>query len=284
MKTATIISVAIAAAAALPLTARAEGGQPWLPIPGQLLLGLQHTEQSGDSAYIGKMELPLATITGGAASKFRRATTTVRLGYGFNDALALEGSISNVKVKAGIADSDSGLGDATVGVAWRVLDEFESTSLPTLTLRALALIKGSYEGQRLAAIGDDQNGFEAALLIGKQFGPLGLWAEAGVQDRSGSVPNANFYEIGARARLGAGFQASLSYASKKYSGDLDIGGPGFNPTRFQEVREERELVKLGLGYAFAANQGLGLNFAKVQKGRNTVKDDQIVTVSYTLAF
>jgi hypothetical protein len=284
MKSTLITALALVASVTLPLAAHAEGGLPWLPIPGQLLLGLQHAEQSGDTAYIGAMELPLATITGGAASKFRRTTTTVRLGYGLNDALALEGSFGSARVKAGAADSDSGRADSTVGLAWRVLDEFEHATAPTVTVRALAILKGSYEGDRLAALGNAENGIEAALLIGKQFGPVGLWAELGVQDRSGSVPNANFYEIGARTRLGAGFGASLSFASKKYGGDLDIGGPGFGPARFQEVRAERELIELGLSYAFAANQGLALNLAKVQEGRNTVKDDQIATLSYTFAF
>ena len=279
------IALALLGSVALPLTAHAEGGQPWLPIPGQITLGVQQTEQSGDSAYIGNTELPISAITGGGASKYRRSTTTVRLGYGLSDSLALEASLGNAKVKVGAADADSGLADATLGLAWRVLDEYEQPGVPTITLRAGALFKGNYDGARLGAIGNDENGAEVALLIGKEFASLfSLWGEVGVQDRTGAVPKATFYEVGAKVRLGAGFQASLSYASKKYSGDLDIGGAGFSPARFQEVRAERELVKLGVGYAFAANQGVALNLAKVQKGRNTVKDDEIVTLSYTIAF
>ncbi len=277
--------VALLAVMALPLVAQAEGGSPWLPIPGQILLGVQLTTQSADSAFIGTMEVPVRNITGGAATAYKRATTSVRLNYGFSDALALEASVGHGRVKVGSADSDSGSTDATLGLAWRVLDEFASPGAPTVTLRALAIIKGSYDGLRLAAIGNEQNGVELALLVGKQFGGIGIWAEAGVQDRSGGVPNANFYEVGVKASFAGSLSASLSYANKKYGGDLDIGGPGFSPARFQQVRAERELVRASLGWGFSSNQGISLGWAQsLSGGRNTNKDDQIVSVSYTIGF
>lgn len=286
MKKSPIQTLLAAALVALPLVALAEGSSPWLPIPGQLSLTLNQTEQSGSNAYIGATQLPVAAITGGAASKFKRSTTSLRLGYGLADSVSLDATVGYGKVKAGAADSDSGQSDSVLGINWRVLDEFEQPSLPTLTLRGAAIFKGSYDGARLAAIGNDQNGIELAALLGKQITPnFALWAEAGVQDRSGSVPKATFYEIGARYRFATQWSASLAYGAKKYGGDLDIGGPGFSPARFQDVRAERELVKLGLGYALAGNQGLALNYAKVlNDGRNTVKDDSIVGLSYTYAF
>jgi hypothetical protein len=275
-----------AAMLALPLATLAEGDSPWLPIPGQFSLTLNQTEQSGSDAYIGDVKLPVETITGGAATKFKRSTTNLRVDYGLADAVSLDATVGYSKVKAGAADDDSGLSDSVIGVNWRVLDEFEQLSLPTLTLRAAAILKGNYDGARLAAIGNDQNGIEVAVLLGKQITPnFALWGEIGAQKRSGGVPTATFYEIGARYRFAAGLSASAGYAAKKYGGDLDIGGPGFSPARFQEVRAERALVKLGLGFAFASNQGLALNYAKVLSGgRNTVQDDPIIGLSYTYAF
>ena len=275
----------VSALAALPLLALAESNSPWLPIPGQLSLGLNHTEQSGKDAYIGSMQLPLSAITGGGASKYKRSTSSLRVDYGLSDSLALDASIGYAKVKVGAADNDSGGTDSTLGLRWRVLDEYENPALPTLTLRGAAIFKGSYDGARLASVGKDANGFEAAVVLGKQIIPaLALWAEVGIQNRSDNVPNATFYEIGARFRFAPAWNASLGYGSKKFGGNLDIGGPGFSPARFQEVREERGVVKLGIGYAFAGNQGLALNLAKTTSGRNTVKDDQAVGLSYTIAF
>jgi len=275
----------ISTLAALPLGALAEGNSPWLPIPGQLSLGLNHTEQSGDNAYIGSMQLPLTTITGGGASTYKRATTALRLDYGLSDALSLDASIGFAKVKVGAADNDSGMTDSTLGLRWRLMDEYEDPSLPTLTLRGAAILKGSYDGARLAGLGDDANGFELAIVLGKQItAAFALWGQIGVQNRSDNVPNATFYELGARYRLAPQWSASLGYGSKKYGGNLDIGGPGFSPGRFQEVREERGVAKFSVGYALSGNQGLALNLAKTTSGRNTVKDDQAIGLSYTFAF
>ena len=134
-------------------------------------------------------------------------------------------------------------------------------------------------------MGKGASGFEAAVVLGKQLTPaFALWAEVGVQNRSSNVPNATFIDLGARWRFAPKFSASLGYGSKKFGGNLDIGGSGFSPARFQQVREERGVVKLGLGYAIAGNQSLALNLAKTTSGRNTVKDDQAVGLSYTYAF
>jgi hypothetical protein len=278
-------SLLTAAAILLPVAAFAEGASPWLPIPGQFSLGVNYTDQSGDSAYIGSMKLPLSAITGGAASKYKRSTTQVRFGYGISDSLALDATIGYGKVRVGAADNDKGVTDSVVGLSWRVLDEYERPGLPTVTLRGAGIFKGNYDGAKLAALGNDQNGVELSALIGKEvISGLALWAELGVQDRAGAVPNAKFIEVGARYRFAPGWSASVGYSDKKYGGDLDIGGPGFSPARFQEVRAERGVAKLGVGYAFAGNQGVALNLAKAVNGRNTVKDDRIVGLSYTFAF
>jgi hypothetical protein len=274
-----------AAGLTLPMAVSAEGSSPWLPIPGQVSFGISHTEQSADDAYIGSAQVPIIDVTGGGASTYRRSTTQLRLGYGINDAVAVDATFGFGRVRVGAADSDSGQIDSVIGVSWRALDEFERPGFPTLTLRGSAIINGGYDGARLAALGDDQSGFELALLLGKQIVPaVAVWAEAGVQDRSGAVPKAVFYEVGARFRFAPQWSASLGYSDKTYRGDLDIGGPGFDPTRFQEVREERGIVKLGVGYGFASNQGLALNVGRVVSGRNTVKDNQIIGLSYTVAF
>ena len=280
-----IRTLVISTLAALPLAAFAESDSPWLPIPNQASLSLNHTEQSGDNAYIGSMQLPLSAITGGGASKYKRSTTSLRVDYGLSDSVALDATVGYGKVKVGAADNDNGQADSTLGLRWRVLDEFEDPALPTLTLRGAAIIKGSYQGARLASLGKGANGFEAAVVLGKQLTPaFSLWAEVGGQKRSDDVPNATFVELGARYRFAPQWSASLGYSEKKFSGDLDIGGAGFSPARFQQVREERGVVKLGIGWAIAGNQGLALNLAKTTSGRNTVKDDQVVGLSYTYAF
>ena len=265
--------------------ANAEGDSPWLPIPGQFSVSIGQSEQSGKSAYIGKMNLPISAITGGAATRYKRSTTGLRLDYGISDSLAFDASFNYSSVKVGAADRDSGIGDTTLGLNYRLLDEYERPGLPTLTLRGAAIVKGSYDGARLASIGKDANGFEFAAVIGKQFGEsFSVWGELGIQKRSASIPNATFFEVGARLRLAPGLSANIGYTDKKYGGSLDIGGAGFSPARFQQVREERSSFKLGASYAIAGNQTVALNFGKLVSGRNTVKDDSNLGVSYTIGF
>lgn len=270
---------------AAPFMASAEGDSPWLPIPGQFALTLSHQQQSGKDAYIGGNKLSIATITGGAATKYSTSATNVRLDYGWSDSLAFDLTLGYGSVKAGAADQSHGMLDTLLGVSWRVLDEFEQPALPTVTLRLGAILKGDYDGARLAGLGNDANGFELAAIVGKQI--TSAWSvtgELGVQNRDSSVPNATFVEVGTRYRFAPGWSANIGYSMKRYGGDLDIGGPGFSPARFQQVREERELVKVGLGYALAGNQGVALSLSKLTAGRNTVANDSAINVAYTYAF
>jgi Putative MetA-pathway of phenol degradation len=270
---------------ATPLLALAEGDSPWLPIPGQFSLGVSHTRQSGDYAYIGDKKTSLTAITNGAGDKFERSTTSLRLGYGISDSLAVDATIGWGDVKAGDADSDNGMLDSVIGLNWRVLDELENPGLFTLTLRSAVILKGDYEGGRLAGLGNGANGYELAVITGKQLTPSwSVTAEAGFQDRDKDVPNATFLELGTSYRFAPQWVGSLGYGLKRYGGHLDIGGPGFSPDKFQQVREERDVVKVGVGYALAGNQALGLSVGKLLRGRNTTRDDYIASLNYTYGF
>ena len=281
----TACALAVAAWAFAPQLASAEGGSPWLPIPGQVSLGVFDVEQSGSDAYIGNKKLPISGITGGAASKYKRGTFGLRVDYGISDSLAFDATLAHASVKVGGADSSSGLADTTLGLRWRVMDEYETPSRPTLTLRAGAIIKGNYDGAKLAAIGKAANGFDVSAIVGKEFGSgVSVWGELGFQKRDSSVPTATYFEIGSRWRFAPKWNASLAYSDKKFGGSLDIGGAGFTPARFQQVREERSLIKLGLGYAIGGNQSIAVNFAKLVGGRNTVQDDSILGLGYSYAF
>lgn len=270
----------------LPGLSVAEGTSPWLPIPGETLVSINYTQQEGDDAYIGDDELAASAITGGAASSFERNDTALLINYGISDNLALDALIGYGEVEAGSADRDSGFTDSTIGVSWRVMDEFATVNnVPTITLRGAAIIKGDYEGDRLAALGKAENGFQASALVGKQVGlNWGVSAELGYEYRSGDVPEASFVHLSAQYNPTSALGLSLGYSNKRYGGDLDIGGPGFTPERFQEVNEERELVKFSLNYAVGPSQGIAFTLATLTDGRNTVADDEIAGLTYTHAF
>ncbi|GAB1255587.1 hypothetical protein NBRC116494_00890 [Aurantivibrio plasticivorans] len=261
----------------------AEGTSPWLPIPGQFSSSINYSLQSGDSAYIGDQELDVELITGSGASEFERASTTLSFSYGINDFLALDATIGYGDVEVGNADEDSGLTDTTIGLSWRVTDEYFNPGFPTTTLRLGAIINGDYDGARLAAVGKDANGAEFSILLGKSFTNwFSVSAELGVQERDNDVPTATYYAISTLFYPAPGWSLGLGYSDKTFDSNLDIAGPGFSPDRFQEVAEERSLVKASVGYGFG-NHGFALLYNNLVDGRNTVNDDAI-TLSYTLAF
>ncbi len=280
-----VLAATLAGLVLAPQAVRAEGGSPWLPIPGQISLGVFDVEQSGSQAFIGNTKVPISGVTGGAASKYKRGTFGLRVDYGISDRLAFDATLAQTSVKVGGADSSSGLADTTLGLRWRVVDEYETPSRPTVTLRVGAIIKGDYDGARLAAIGKAANGIEVSGLVGKEFGKgVSLWGELGFQKRDSSVPTATFFEIGSRWRFAPKWNASLAYTDKKFGGNLDIGGAGFTPARFQQVREERSVIKVGLGYSIGANQSINVNFGKLVGGRNTVQDDKLLGLGYSYSF
>jgi hypothetical protein len=279
-------ALAIALAASAPTLALAQSNSPWLPIPGSGSVGLSYVNQSGDSAYVmGGMDVPIAGITSGAASKYTRDSFGLRLAYGVSDSVSVDATFGHGKAKVGAADRSSGLTDSTLGVNWRVLDEYTNRSAPTVTLRLAGIINGNYDGARLAAIGKDASGYQLSVIVGRQVTPqLSLWGSAGFEDRSRGVPNATFFDLNASYAVIPALSISAGYTSKRYGGDLNIAGPGFSPDRFQQVNEKRDTVRLGASYSFAANQSLALSFGKLVSGRNTVKDDRIIALGYTIGF
>jgi Putative MetA-pathway of phenol degradation len=279
-------ALAIALTLGIPALALAQSNSPWLPIPGSGSVGLSYVSQSGDSAYVmGGMDVPIAGITGGAASKYTRDSFGLRLAYGVSDSVSVDATFGHGKAKVGAADQSSGLIDSTLGVNWRVLDEYTNRSAPTVTLRLAGIINGNYDGARLAALGKDASGYQLSVLVGRQITPqLSLWGSAGFEDRSRGIPNATFFDLNASYAVFPALSISAGYTSKRYGGDLNIAGPGFSPDRFQQVNEKRDTVRLGASYSIAANQSLALSFGKLVSGRNTVKDDRIIALGYTIGF
>jgi hypothetical protein len=239
----------------------------WLPAPGSGSVSLSYISQDADQFYIGSNQtsLPFGSI--------KIDTTTLGANYGLTDALALDAKLPFAKRTSGLGD-DSGLGDARLGITWRALDEFSTAGAPTVSLRLGGIFAGDYEVQRPDSIGDGASGYEASVLVGKYFSrAFALRGELGVRVRNEDVPNETFFTLGADVRVAPGLTLSAAYTATRSSGSLDIGGPGFDPSKFQQVKEERDLASVGLSYAVARNVSLSGNIGRVTSGRNTSKAD-----------
>lgn len=258
-------AVLIGVTCALPAAVQAN---PWLPAPEALNATLSYVFQSADSFYLGSDEMSLP-------DDLEQTTYSLAVEYGLTDSLALTATVGYAESDYPPAgDNDGGLTDSRLGVAFRVLDEYQNPSWPTLTLSALAIIEGDYETGRIDAIGDGASGYELRAEVGREFvrGVRG-WGSVGYRDRSSPVPSETTYAVGLDASLGRSWSAAVSYDLLRSDGDLDIGGPGFTDARFPEVREEYDLVRASLAYRFAQRWGLALNYASVLDGRNTSASD-----------
>jgi Putative MetA-pathway of phenol degradation len=265
-------------------TTFAEGDYPWLAIPGKISLGVSHTEQSGDTFYMGKTEAKFL-------KPFELTTTNIRITYGWNDSFAsdilLGQSKSKVVLNMGgpMPMNSSGITDTIVGLKWRVLDEFVADNSPSVTLRSAVILKGDYDVDTPAGIGKGANGIEFAATVGKQFGAeFSVSAGIGMQKRTNDVPIATFIEGAADWMFTQKWSTYIGISRKAYSGNIDISDADFTPDHFDEVAEERTLLKVGFSYAFLRRHGLSLHLSKLESGRNTVIDDKIVSLSYNLSF
>ncbi len=256
----------VAAALAFPTLSQAQNS-PWLPAPGSGSVGLSYLSQEADRFYIGGslMSLPFGTI--------KIKTTTLSAQYAFADGLAVDAKLPFARRTSGLG-SDSGTGDARVGVTWRFVDEFEKRGAPTVAVRAGAIIAGNYQTFRPDSIGDGASGYEVSLLVGRYLtSNFGIRGEVGIRDRNRGVPNQTFASVGADLRITPSLAGSVGFSSIRNSGNLDIGGPGFTPLRFQQVAEKRNLINAGLSYSATERISINGNIGKVTSGRNTSKND-----------
>ena len=264
---ATLTAVAtVAVALAFPALSHAQNSV-WLPAPGSGSVGLSYLSQEADRFYIGGslMTLPFGTI--------KIKTTTLAGQYAIADGFAVDAKLPFAQRSSGLG-SDSGTGDARVGLTWRFVDEFERRGAPTVAVRAGAIIAGNYQTLRPDSIDDGASGFEVSLLVGRYLTPsFGVRGEVGIRDRNRGVPNQTFLSVGADLRITPSLSGSVGFSSIRNSGNLDIGGPGFTPLRFQQVAERRNLINAGLSYSVTERISINGNIGKVTSGRNTSKND-----------
>lgn len=257
----------------LPGLALAEGS-PWLGIPGSGQASVSFINQAGDDFYVAKDKMTLPT-------KIKQSTVSFGVQYVLSDDLAVDGTLnyahSRFSPPAGFPiphGNESSLADSTVGVKWRLVDEFDNAAMPTVAVRAGAIIKGNYQVGKIDSIGDGSSGIEASLLIGKYLTTaLSVSGELGYRHRSDGVPADVFSSIDASYSVNARLSLSAGYSMVHSRGSLDLGTAAFAPSKFPLLREDRDLAHIGLGVNLARNVSLAVNYGKVVSGRNTTKAD-----------
>ncbi len=255
-----------------PVTAMAEGS-PWLINPGDTNVQITSVQQDADEFWAGDNKV--ATPGNGDVSL---DSVFVSINHGLTDDLALDLRVGYSESDTAVAPSESDFADTTLGLTWRLHDEFISDSnAPSVAVRVAGIIGGSYETSTISAIGDGANGIEASLLVGKLItDSLALSGDIGYRYRDGNVEDEILFNLGATYFATPSLSATLAYHLVDSRGDLDIGGPGFTPQRFDEVEEDIESVELSLAYALTPSISLNIGYAEVIDGKNTPKSDVVI--------
>jgi len=241
---------------------------PWLPSPGTTDLTFSFTNQTANALKAGTDTSPLpATL--------KQDTFGITLNYGISDSLALDANIGYAKSKfiqvPGLAPDGglSGATDSRLGLRFRLLDDLASDPV-TLTFGAAAIIKGNYKTGALSAIGDGANALEISAGVGKSItSNFSVYGVVGYRDRSAPVPNETFFKVGANVNFTPQLFAGVQYQKVDARDGLDIGGPGFSPSRFPEVQEDYSLTSVTLGYRFTKNFNAAIQYGDKQGQRNT---------------
>ena len=255
---------------------------PWLPSPGANSLTFSFSNQKADEFRAGDMK-------GQLPAPLKQDTFKLNYSVGILDSLALDIETGYAKSKfisiPGLAPNGgtSGVTDSRIGLRFRVLDDLADAPV-TLTLGAAAILKGNYDTGSLPAIGDGANALEISASLGKQItSKFNVYGTLGYRDRKAPVPNENFYELGLNFNATSQLGFTLKHEEVRSKGSLDIGGPGFSPARFPEVKEDYGFTSVGANFRFSRNLAIGVQYGEKQAKRNTA-ESKVYGLSLNTAF
>ncbi len=259
----TIRALVLAAVQAIPALVLAQS--PWLPGEKKAVVTTTFVWQGFDKIWVGSERVPLPS----------RVTQRAFLGtveYGVTSSIAVDatsGFTGTDSTAFGGRNKDSGLIDTSAGIRWRFLDESRASSrfAPTITVRAAAIVKGTYRANNPFSAGDGAPGGEVSLLWGKALGETGagVYGDAGFRKRSKGVPDDGFGSAGVYKRIKK-VNLSAGYRHTNGLNGMNIGDPGFTFPKLKEVVRSTE---------FGAGLSKGKRYYQVFaahaiSGRNTV--------------
>ena len=269
----TSVAALAALGCTLPPAAWAADGTAWLSEPGTGHVSLSYVMQSADEFYRASTKVS----TPGGGEDLQQDTVWLNANYALADAWALDLQLGWAKsdfiTGPGIPTTDEsfdGLVDANLGVTWRVVDELEWDNLPSVAVRAAAIIAGDYETGQINSLGDGGDGFEISVIVGKFLNNrVGVSAEFGYRNRNEGIPENYFTNLSGIFLVNERLSLGLDYRRVDSESGLDIGGPGFSPDRFPELEEENQLLGGRLFFSATPSLSFAVFYAAVIDGRNT---------------
>ena len=266
-------------------------GSPWIAEPGTGSFSISYVNQNASEFF-----RQTTRVQGPLAPDGNLAQNTLWFGvnYAVSDSVAIDiqsawarSFVAGAAGPSGGQESYSGLYDSNVALTWRVVDELISDA-PSVALRIGAIVPGGYDTGYINSLGDGGGGVETSLVIGRFGGAAGFSAEVGYRARTSTevnrsavggggaaagetvdVPADMFLNLGLFIPAGDVVTLGLDYRMVNALSGIDIGGPGFSPSRFPGLQEDGHIVGGRLIADVTDTVSLNAFFGQVVKGRNT---------------
>lgn len=278
--------VSASAVALWPAMCAFADGSAWLNEPGSGYASVSVVSQVADEYYRGKVKRPTPR-----GADLGQNTVWLTANYSFGDSWAVDAQVGWARSEFVVGpmiptpmENFSGIVDSSIGLTWRINDELAS-DFPSVALRAGAIIAGNYDTGYINSLGDGGNGYEFSIIVGKFINNrVGLSAEFGYRSREANIPDETFTNLTGVWLLGDKLSLGLDYRQVDARSGLDIGGEGFDPTRFPEVEEDSEIIGGRLYYNASESLGFAIFHATVVGGRNAPASAVYgATISYSFS-
>ena len=276
---------------AIGAPAFADGVSPWLPAPGAGFINLSYVSQNANQFYVQENlrgTPPQNAVPDGKGPNLGQHTVWLSGMYGWSDAVAIDVRMGLARSYAsagptGGRDNYSGVTDTNIGVTWRIVDELVKPSLPSIALRAGAIIEGSYTPGYINSIGDGASGLEVSALAGKYLADwLAVSGEVGYRDRDEGVPADLFVNLSGGV-LFENIGLSVNYKLVDAQSGLQIGVPPFTPGGrvFPRLEEDNQFLSGTVSLNVSDQSNVAVSYGEVIDGRNTSKSKVFsVTMGY----
>ena len=289
----TFVTVLVGSGLALCLSAPAlfAQGTPWLAEPGTGSVNISFVNQNTKEYF--RQTTRTKGALGATGANLAQNTMWFGVNYAVNDAVAIDVQSAWARsfVAGGVGpsggqESYSGIYDSTFAVTWRIVDELISDA-PSVAVRVGAIIPGSYDTGYINSLGDGGAGVETSLIIGKFGDAAGVSAEIGYRYRTSTevntqavgggasggekvdIPSDVFLNLGLFIPAGDTVTVGADYRMVNALSGIDLGGPGFSPSRFPALEEDAHIVGGRLVADVTDNVSLNGFVGRVVAGRNT---------------
>ena len=246
-----------------------------LPNPRQLLVTPWYTYTRFQRYWSGHDRVSIETMN---TDDFELNNGMIHLDYGIQRDLALDLTLGYTSAATRFVDAGreprttQGLMDVTLGVRYVLVDEtrHDNPWLPTVGVRAGAIIQGTYTSNYPFAPGGGASGFEPSLLLHKRIGKsgFGLYGDLGFRWRNHDVPTQLLATIGLFQDI-CSFTLNLAYKHTESLSGGDLSGRGPAIVYSPRVKENNQILEAGVRFTDKGGRQYQFYVDWNVEGRNT---------------